>query len=68
MDSMPQGSQEPKTFSAHFLIEAWAALQPQREALNLCPEAPTVEELMAKIQFVCPKVRLLSRFSMLGSM
>ena len=63
LDSLAQGSSEPNPFWAHFLIEAWAALEGERESLGLCKEAPTVQDLMGGIKFLCPKVRFTSGFT-----
>jgi hypothetical protein len=60
LDSLAQGSSEPNAFWAHFLIEAWAALEGERESLGLAEEAPTVEDLMGRIKFLRPKVRFTS--------
>jgi hypothetical protein len=60
LDLMAQGSSEPKAFWAHFLIEAWAALEGERESLGLAKEVPTIEELMGRIKFLHPKVRFTS--------
>jgi hypothetical protein len=65
LDSMARESSKPNPFWAHFLIEAWAALEGERDSLGLCKEAPTVEELMGRIKFLCPKVRFASSFTML---
>jgi len=60
LDSLAQGSSEPDVFWAHFLIEAWTALEGERESLELAKEAPTVEDLMGRIKFLRPKVRFTS--------
>ena len=60
LDSLAHGSSEPNAFWAHFLIEAWAALEGERESLGLTKVAPTVEDLMQRIKFLCPKVRFTS--------
>jgi hypothetical protein len=63
LDSLPQGSSEPNLFWAHFLLEAWAALEGERESLGLCKEAPTIQDLMGRIKFLRPKVRFTSSFT-----
>jgi len=65
LDSLPQESSEPNPFWAHFLIEAWASLEGERESLGLCKEAPTVQDIMQRIKFLRPKVRFPSSFTTL---
>ena len=65
LDSLGQGSSEPDPFWAHFLIEAWAALEGERKSLGLCTKAPTIQDLMGRIKFVHPKVRFTSSFTRL---
>ena len=43
---------------AYLIIEVWVALEGERESLGLCNESPTVEELMGRIKFHRPKVRM----------
>jgi hypothetical protein len=56
----------PSPFWAHFLIEAWAALEGEQKSLGLCTEAPTVHDLMGRIKFLSPKVRFTSRLTTHG--
>jgi hypothetical protein len=65
LDSWARESSEPNPFWAHFLIEAWAALEGERESLGLCEEAPTVQDLIGRIKFVHPIVRFTSSFTVL---
>jgi hypothetical protein len=65
LDSLGLASSEPHLFWAHFLIEAWTALEGERKSLGLCTEAPTIQDLMGRIKFVHPKVRFTSHFARL---
>ena len=58
LDSWTSESLKPNsdTFWAHLLIEAWVALEGERESLGLGEVKPTIEALMGQIQFHRPKV------------
>jgi hypothetical protein len=68
LDSLPPASLGPddNRVWAHLLIEAWVALEGERESFGLSNEKPVVEELMERITFHRPQVST-SSFTTLNS-
>jgi hypothetical protein len=65
LDSWTSEPSEPDSNKlwGHLLIEAWVALEGERESLGLGNEQPTMDKLMGRIKFHHPKVRTSSCFT-----
>ena len=61
LDSLSLSAAEPEgnALWVHLLIDAWVALEGERESYGLSDTKPTMEGLLKRIEFHHPKVRII---------